>query len=66
MMFEIANNPLTRMSAFDRLPAELRELANEFGVNPVRAWVSVGLTDPVEMRNRLEEARRNKPMWSAA
>lgn len=62
-MLQMENNPVTRMMAFDRMPDDLRELANEFGVNPVRTWLSVGLKDPVEMRRRLEEARRNKPLW---
>lgn len=41
----IANNPTTRMLAFDSMDSEERRLANEYGVNVVRQYRHLGAPD---------------------
>lgn len=55
----MANNPETRMAAFDALPPEDRELANEYGVNVVKLYRDMGASDEM-LKAACERHRVNR------
>ncbi len=55
----IANNPATRMLAFDDMTAEERRLANEYGVNVVRNCKQLG-AQPHQLEYACQQHRANR------
>lgn len=55
----MANNPAARMNAFDHMPADERELANEYGVNVVGLYRGMGAKGEA-LRAACERHRANK------
>jgi len=55
----MANNPQTRMQAFDAMTEEERALGNEYGVNVVTMLKRVGFSGPA-LREACERHRNSK------
>ncbi len=56
----MSNNPATRMEAFDQMRPYERVLANEYGVNVVRLYRSLGCFDEQSLTAACERHRQNK------